>query len=563
MTPQSLFIAALVGTACTAPEREPSLLVGRLAPNGVCQICKVEASGEASDLPCGLTKADLFAAIGHEGCTEMECTFEAGRDEVLLVAVPGTVDSFDGYLSAARSVSLTTVLNGEQSVTASAAGFASAEADDDGRCSFVYSAPQGQLAADAEGTIRWVVADDGDDLDLYTKTYDVTPPIVCTEITASSDPVIAGVTRVTAVAEVPPNYPVERLQIAQFVNGLEVQVALFTASEAVDTDDGRRLTKSFIAPAQPFAKYEVEFRGLGDIKVGTATADESQLICDSSSEGTTGAEFKLTQPQPLKLALVAKGTAAETIDFGQSPVKRIAAESDDDCRSLELGIRAEALPKSSVLTIAADIGSLDNVGVMTSKPLPESGILALRYRMPATPTDAREVHFSALFGTAARGDLTLTFEKVHAANWKPLSTTSPTVQVGPTGSPPISLKGRLIAPTGTQFLAETRVDIRVEADPIGEPVKCTPALPASVIGCDSSEQGGGGGCVLADTSAAVAADGSFTIDLSSGACFTGQVTIEAVGMAYHPDQLEVVCIGERTAEKRDTGKIVLDFVDPP
>lgn len=543
--------AALLAAACNSvPEREPVLVVARLGADGTCQVCP----RTAGELPCGLSDdGALLAAIGHDDCAAAEsCVFEAGWDEALLVAVLGRADAFDGYLGPGESVSVTTVQDGTQSAVANAALFASAEAG--GSCSFVYAAPQLALTTGDDATIRWVLADGGD-LDLYSKTYEVRPAGVCATIAPSTGPVIAGVTRMTVTADVPAKYPVESLQVAQLINGVVADAANFAPAEAVTTDLGKRLTKSFVAAAQPFARYRVELRG---VQPGAGTTS----ACGAT--GATAAEFDLQAPKPLQLALVDGDVADDAVDFGQGvQVARIAAEPVDDCRQLKLGIKAEGLPTGSTLTLTTDAGSLDNSGSTIVRPLPADGELVTPLRLPATRPSASEVHLSATFGAATRGDLALAFAPVYADDWKALTTTSPTVQVDATGSPALSLKGRLFAPGGVEFLPGYRLDVHVEPSAGGVPAKCGPAIPASLITCDPAKQGGGGGCALADTSVTVAADGSFTIDLSAGACFIGQVRVYVRGPAYRAGEDAKPCIGERLFEQTDMSEIVLDYTDAP
>lgn len=553
MNARLLFTAALAGVACqTAPVKEPALVVARLAADGVCQACP----RDAADLPCGLDDLALLDAVGHPGCELVDaCAFEAGWDRVLLVAVPGTADSFDGYLAAARSISVTTVLDDTKTDAPGVAGFARAEAD--AACSFVYAAAQRGLAADAEGTIRWIVADDEGDLDLYSRTHDVSPPAVCTTIAAPPGAVIAGVTWLTVTADVPANYPLERLQVAQVVNGVDHLVSAFTASEAVVTATGLRLTRNFVAPAQPYARFRVEVRGLGPSDIAAPTCGEP---------GAPAAEFTLAEPMPLRLALVDRDVADASIDFGLGvAVERIAGEPAAGCRELKLGVLAPDLPESSGLKLTTDVGSLANTGLTITRPLPMAGgRLVVPYNLPSDPPGAAEVHFSAEFGAATRGDLTLTFEPVRAVDWKPLSTTMPTVQVGATGSAAVNLKGRLIAPDGLPFAEDTRLDVRVEAVGGGAPAKCQPALPPEKLACDPSLQGDKGGCVLADTQVTVAVDGSFAVDLAPGACFIGKVTVTALGESYEPGQDPENCVGEwKLRAQEELSSIVLDFVDAP
>ncbi|XXF74989.1 hypothetical protein P2318_18120 [Myxococcaceae bacterium GXIMD 01537] len=311
----------------------------------------------------------------------------------------------------------------------------------------------------------------------------------------------------------------------------------------------------------------VPFQWLNDGKFGAVSIPApdrpGSTLRFAATVGRTralSAPLQLSQPRTIRLRLVPKGTPRDAIDFGVPGVPaRASGEPDANCRELLLAVDAPEVTQGRV-TLQSTLGTMDGRGTQVEVALDGNRRAYVPLLLPAEHTSTRMLQISASASSQRSDPLSLPLKQVYPVAGN-LFAPSTQVLVGASGSAAATLKGQFVLPAGAKAVAGTPVWLVVTATPSADPgpLPCGRPVPPEVIACDPTDPGASGGCLLAPLSASVDELGRYSVTLSAGTCFAGDVTIEARSVRYLGD--DTACLGERsvTASAQAVGRVTLGF----
>ncbi|MCE9666335.1 hypothetical protein LY474_00800 [Myxococcus stipitatus] len=370
------------------------------------------------------------------------------------------------------------------------------------------------------------------------------PPATAVLVDGCTDPtceLVAGISRVTVWVRVPEKLRNQRVLISSVLDDIEET----TPSEATPftTEAGFAIHRmDLTAPKQPGREWRLRAR-VGDLPPVTARPI-----------------IRLRGPRDARIVFVAPDSTLPQVDFSSpvSTIRRAAGEVLARCRDVGVAVLLADEPRATV-RLKAFGGLFDNGAAELQAQLDETGKLLVPLRLEEAP-QARNVAVQVLLGDAFRGATSWRLDEIWPTGGQLLTARS-TLEVGADGTPEAQLTGRLYAPNGALFPVGTQVALSLQAtrEATQSSLACGLPIAPELLNCQP-----GGGCLLSPRVVTVDADGSFTVPLTKGLCFVGQVTVTArarTGADAPPD----TCLSERqvSTEPLPVGVLGLKFVPKP
>ncbi|HZH16415.1 MAG TPA: hypothetical protein VE057_18840 [Archangium sp.] len=277
----------------------------------------------------------------------------------------------------------------------------------------------------------------------------------------------------------------------------------------------------------------------------------------SNSPVTASTVIHLRPPGNARVVFVEPGVPLAEVDFAAPPAppQRVAGEVLDRCREVSVAVRMADAPRATV-RLRASLGTFLGGVQETQAVLDSSGQVLVPMVLDGASA-GRLVSVQVYQGDVVRGSASWRLGEIWPTRGELLAL-APEVQVGASGSEAFSITGRLVPPSGAQFPPGTQVSLSAAAT-VGSSstaAKCGRPVPVSFLDCQP-----GTGCLLTPRTVAVEPDGSFTVPLTQGLCFLGQVTVTAMARSGS-DAPADTCLGERAISAAPTavGFVTLQFV---
>lgn len=306
----------------------------------------------------------------------------------------------------------------------------------------------------------------------------------------------------------------------------------------------------------------------GTIKLDVAPGIGRVWTVSTQLEGLEAScRATLRQPDAPLLAVGALGSRPSPTS-SQIPA-RVLGEPSADCRSYDVSVEVPDPPSNRVVTLRSTVGNVGGKALETSLALNLEDKASSRLVLPDSNTSPL-IDLSLIVDAQRAVTLPIRLRPMlPLIGVGSLVAAQRALTIADTGTPNgVALRGTVQVIPGTKFAAGSTLVVRTRVISGGTEsgLSCGTTVDPSIVTCDQAAANlqDRGGCFLVPATVPLNPDGTYTISLASGLCFTGEVEITVFSYVYISTPAPGSCIGEleTSSSPQAVGSLNLKFSKP-